>query len=187
MLRIQIGNIGPHGLAVDERVEATALPLLKAVIEKDASLHVTRPVHARLNLRPAGETIMIDGTVATRASVTCQRCLKPFSLDIRAQVHVSAVPEAAATAQDRTDAEVELLADEIDVITHSGDIVDLRDEVAQQVIMALPFSPLCKKTCKGLCHRCGVNLNETTCRCDPEDAKSPFAVLKSLSFPDGPK
>ncbi len=187
MLRIHIGSIGPQGLAVDERLEPTVLPLLKAVIEADASLHVTHPVHARLDLRPAGEAIMIDGTLATRATVICQRCLEPFTLDIRAQVHVSAVPETAATAQDRTDAEVELLADEMDVITHSGDIVDLQDEVAQQVIMALPFSPLCKKTCKGLCHQCGANLNETACHCDPDDAKSPFAVLKSLSFPDGPK
>ena len=186
MLRIQIGTIGPQGIDVDERVEATALPLLKAVIADEPSLHFNGPVRAHLHLQPAGETIRIDGTVTTRATVACQRCLEPFTLAINAPVHVTAVPERPATDRGRADTEVELLADEIDVITYSGDIVDIREEVAQQVIMALPFSSLCQKDCLGLCHQCGVNLNQTACRCDPDPASSPFAALRSLSFPKAP-
>jgi uncharacterized protein len=185
MLRIPISRLGPQGLKVDEQVEATVLPLLKAAIADDASLDLTGPVQVHLHLRTAGEAIKIDGSVATQATVVCQRCLEPFALAITAAVQVTAVPETAADG-DRVDSEVELLADEMDLITYSGDMVDLRDEVAQQIIMALPFSPLCKKSCQGLCHRCGANLNETACRCDPDESKSPFAALRSLSFPKSP-
>ncbi len=185
MLRISIGTVGPQGRKVDERIESSALPLLKAAAEADGSLHFTGPVQVNLTLRPAGETIRIDGSLDAQATVVCQRCLETFTLSITQVVQTTAVPEPMP-AGDRGDTDLELLADEIDLITYRGDVVDLGDEVAQQVIMALPFSPLCKKSCKGLCHRCGANLNQAACRCDPDDAKSPFAALRSLSLPKAP-
>jgi uncharacterized protein len=71
----------------------------------------------------------------------------------------------------------------MDVITYMGDSIDLRDEVAQQIIMALPFKPLCRNNCKGLCSRCGIDLNHQACQCHNQNQGSPFAVLKTLNFP----
>ena len=84
---------------------------------------------------------------------------------------------------DETKEEIELAAHEMEVLAYSGNSIDLRDEIAQQLIMALPFNPQCSQACRGLCSRCGANLNTTTCQCTSEDEGNPFAVLKNLALP----
>jgi uncharacterized protein len=59
-------------------------------------------------------------------------------------------------------------------------IIDLDDVLRQQVYLALPVKKLCNQGCKGICPRCGVNLNETTCECANVATDSPFAALVQL-------
>jgi uncharacterized protein len=42
----------------------------------------------------------------------------------------------------------------------------------------IPAKHLCRESCKGLCPRCGANLNEETCECRQDLKSSPFAILK---------
>ena len=54
------------------------------------------------------------------------------------------------------------------------------------LLVDLPLVPLCVDDCKGLCPRCGANLNEGSCACDSVDEQpfkeNPFAVLKDYDF-----
>jgi uncharacterized protein len=43
----------------------------------------------------------------------------------------------------------------------------------------LPVRFLCKEDCKGVCTKCGKNLNEGECECVPEEKSSPFDILKN--------
>ena len=79
--------------------------------------------------------------------------------------------------------DIELAADEMEVIAYSGDSIDIADEIAQQIIMAIPFKHLCSDGCKGLCPRCGADLNKKPCKCSSEGESNPFAALNALSFP----
>jgi uncharacterized protein len=36
---------------------------------------------------------------------------------------------------------------------------------AEQVYLEIPMKPLCSPECRGLCPRCGANLNTETCAC----------------------
>lgn len=47
--------------------------------------------------------------------------------------------------------------------------VDLTEDVREAMILAFPVYPVCRSECKGLCDRCGKNLNEATCECAPPD------------------
>ena len=49
-----------------------------------------------------------------------------------------------------------------------NDVVNLTKIVEDAVLMHLPVTFLCKEDCKGLCFKCGVNLNTAECQCKKE-------------------
>ncbi|BBO73608.1 hypothetical protein DSCW_10250 [Desulfosarcina widdelii] len=183
MLRIPIGSICENGWLLNEQVEAAGLPLLAALGRKE-EIRFVQPIQIRVVATRTGETIAIKGDVHTGVHLRCSRCLTPFDLDVRSEFSVTAVAALAESPADSHASETELAADEMDVLLYSGDSIDLREEIAQQIIMALPFNPLCKEACKGLCNQCGANLNRSTCQCKTVETGNPFAVLKNLSLPE---
>lgn len=182
MLRIHIASITEKGLNLEEREDSAALPLLCAVTG-DRGLHFIRPIHLRIHATLTGQTVLIHGTAESEVRIPCSRCLEPFDMKIETDFSGTAVPDVPSMTDPAAVDEIELAADDMDVIVYSGDSIDLGDEIAQQIIMALPFKPLCRDACKGLCNRCGVDLNQTSCQCRPRDESGPFAVLKTRAFP----
>ena len=182
MLRIHIGSITEQGLNLEEREDSAALPLLSAVTSY-RGIHFTRPIHVRIHATISGQTVLIHGTAESEVRIPCSRCLEPFDMKIETDFSGTAVPDVPSVIEPAAVDEIELAADDMDVVLYSGDSIDLRDEIAQQVIMALPFKPVCRNTCKGLCSRCGVDLNQSSCQCRPQHENGPFAVLKTRVFP----
>jgi uncharacterized protein len=182
MLQIHIGSITDKGLTVEEQVDAPALPLLHAVA-RDGSVNFTQPVQARIHASLAEDTVSIDGRVGTTVRLFCSRCLAPFAYDIETDFSVTAMPETDSMAATGASDDIELAADEMNVIIYHGDSIDLGNEISQQIIMALPFKPLCRETCKGLCTRCGADLNNGPCQCNIREKNNPFEVLKTRAFP----
>ena len=181
MFRIHIGSITEQGLNLDHREDAAVLPLLSAVTG-DGIIHFTRPVHVRIHATLSGQTVLIHGTAGSEVRMPCCRCLEPFNMKVGTEFSATAVPEIPAMIDPVTGDDIELTSNDMDVIAYSGDDIDLGGEIAQQIIMALPFKPLCRDACKGLCSRCGADLNKTACQCQPQDNSGPFAVLKTIAF-----
>ena len=50
-------------------------------------------------------------------------------------------------------------------ITEQDTIIDLSDDLRQEIMLDYPLKPLCNPDCKGLCVKCGKNLNEGPCDC----------------------
>lgn len=182
MLRIHIGSITEQGVDLNEQQDAAFLPLLNALSSKE-SVSFTHPVQVRIHATPAGETILVKGSAESTVRIPCSRCLELFDFNLETTISVTAVPEVPSLNDSETTDDIELTAEDMDVIRFSGNSIDLSDEIAQQIIMALPFKPLCRDTCKGLCSRCGANLNNFACQCLSQEKSNPFAVLKGLSFP----
>jgi uncharacterized protein len=182
MLHIPIRSITEAGWDMDEQVDANRLPLLSAA-SRDGTVCINRPVKVHIHARLAGESVLIDGRLRTGTRLECGRCLEPFDFDVEVDFSTTALPDKPVELESGAADEIELMADEVDAIVYRGDSIDLRDEIAQQIIMALPFKPLCRETCKGLCSHCGANLNRTPCQCHDKKGNSPFTVLGTLSFP----
>jgi uncharacterized protein len=65
---------------------------------------------------------------------------------------------------------------------YEGEEIDLTPLVHEQIILALPTRPLCGEACRGLCPRCGANLNAAPCGCPTAPPADPrLAVLHSLA------
>ena len=66
----------------------------------------------------------------------------------------------------------------MDMVYLKEPVVDLFEILNQQIFLMIPEKHLCRESCKGLCPRCGANLNVETCSCGQEINSSPFAILK---------
>jgi uncharacterized protein len=110
------------------------------------------PIRIDVLLESVLEGILVSGPLSGRIDYRCARCLKPFSGDFRVEV----TELFSLQADDNDD----------DYPVREGSI-DLEPMVRDSVLLAMPFSPLCRQDCLGLCERCGGDRNLGECSCPP--------------------
>ena len=132
------------------------------------SFPVTEPVRAEGQVRNTAGVLVMTGEISTCIHGTCDRCANTFDREINLPINVVLVTEMANEENE----------DEW-VFPLEGDSADLDDIVRTVFVLNLDSKLLCKEDCKGLCHRCGRNLNDGPCNCQKElDPR--FAALKQL-------
>ena len=92
----------------------------------------------------------------SRATATgaCVRCLDPVTAPVDAQFQeLFAYADRAAHHH-----EVGADDDEDEVRELEGDLFDLEPVLRDAVVPALPFQPVCREDCPGLCSECGAQL-----------------------------
>jgi len=132
------------------------------------SFPVTDPVEASGTVRNTAGVLMMTGTIRTTLHGVCDRCAADFTSDVEFPIDVVLVTELSNEEND----------DEW-VFPLEGDSADLEDIIRTVFVLNLDSKLLCKPDCKGLCCRCGKNLNHESCSCQKElDPR--FAALKQL-------
>jgi uncharacterized protein len=147
------GEPGQNGSAANGAVAAEE-PAAEA-----ADYTVLGDVHFDGTLRKDEPRFILGGRLQARLQVMCGRCLEPFTLPVDTQVELTYVPHPAQAASEE---EVELSQDDLTTAFYRDQTLDLGEMVREQFYLALPMSPLCREDCKGLCPRCGTNLNQGT-------------------------
>lgn len=135
------------------------------------------PVEASFHLERKGNGVLVNGTFTTTAVVMCSRCSEPVSVPVFDQFTILYVGASEAFRAE----ESELSAAEMDVDVMQGDRLDLSRLLRENVLLNLPLQPLCRAECRGLCPRCGINLNETSCRCHVQEDDPRLLPLQHLS------
>ena len=132
------------------------------------SFPVTEPVTASGVVRNTAGVLMMTGRVSTCIHGTCDRCAAEFDRDVEFPIQVVLVDELANEEN------------EDEWVFHlEGDSADLDDIIRTVFVLNMDSKILCRPDCKGLCFRCGKNLNEGPCNCQKElDPR--FAALKQL-------
>ena len=125
-----------------------------------SSYPVQEPVLASGVVRNTAGVLVLEGKLTTRLHGVCDRCAKEFQREVEFPISAVLVTELA-------DEELE------------GDSADLDDIVTTAFVLNMDSKLLCKPDCKGLCCRCGANLNDGPCGCEPEPDPR-FAALKQL-------
>lgn len=92
----------------------------------------------------------------------CARCVEPVNTPLAGNFDLIFRPQAA----DADPGERAITLDETEIGYYEESGLSLEDVVREQVLLSLPSRTLCKEDCKGLCPRCGQNLNLETCKCD---------------------
>ncbi len=129
---------------------------------------VTEPVLASGSVRNTAGVLVLSGVLTTGLHGICDRCAGEFHRELK-------LPMEAVLVTELSDEENE---DEW-VFQLEGDSADLDDIVTTTLVLNMDSKLLCKDDCKGLCCRCGKNLNHGPCTCEPEiDPR--FAALRQL-------
>lgn len=141
---------------------------------------------ADLDLYADGTHAFAAGTFKGHLTVACGRCVGPVKLVLDETLRVTFMPPGEMPAEDdeqaKGDEGPEVREEDLDVFPFDGDKIDLEPLFREQFVLAIPYAPLCKEDCKGLCPQCGIDRNTGTCSCEkPMDPR--LAALKGLKLP----
>ena len=108
-----------------------------------------------LRLESVMEGVLVSGTVRGTAKGECSRCLDDISRDLTVDVtELFVYPDRAAASAKEGDDEAE---DEESVLGED-ETADVEPPLRDSVVTALPFQPVCREDCPGLCSECGARL-----------------------------
>jgi uncharacterized protein len=96
-----------------------------------------------------------EGRLQTRVRAPCRRCLTPVDVVIDETVDLLFTEDQGADDPSAV------------VIAPRATELDLGDAIRSELILAAPEFPLCRDDCRGICPRCGADLNEGPCTCPP--------------------
>ena len=116
---------------------------------------IAHPVLAEGSVTNHAGALVLEGTASSILDLTCDRCGKAFSRE-------KAVKLDSLVAQELEDEEND------DILLLEGTELDLDEAVTTAFVLAMDTKNLCSDDCKGLCAKCGADLNLGPCGCRPE-------------------
>ena len=129
---------------------------------------VSEPVQAEGSVRNTAGVLVMTGKIFTTIHGVCDRCASDFTSHAEYPLDVVLVTELSNEENE----------DEW-VFPLEGDSADLDDIIRTVFVLNMDSKLLCKPDCKGICCRCGKNLNHEACSCQKElDPR--FAALRQL-------
>jgi len=144
----------------------------EADIEK---IDLTEPFIGKSNtnvvLNKFDDQIILETSTNAGANFICDRCCKEFNQTVKSKYKMIYLLRSIE------DAEEEINITYLSPDTH---IIDLSNDVRDYMILSIPMKRLCKEDCKGLCDKCGTDLNEKQCECKDSEIDDRWKVLTEL-------
>ncbi len=156
-----------HGkaLVIEEEIDFSSL------VKNHADIAKVFPFHFRGEAYQLTDFYVVEGMIRGEIILKCSRCLTEFSYPVQLPLKL--------TFFEKNQGAIEGL----DEMKEAGDIheaednIDLLPYVAEEVLLQIDPVPLCHKECKGLCPRCGKDLNLESCECVTENIDPRLADL----------
>ncbi len=134
-MKVKIRDIPSEGLELIQSVPPSSLGLSEEDIPVSSLLTV------KAHLERFEDTVTVRTEVRGRYSFICARCLDVVE-NTRLDVFDFDYP-----------------------VKEERESLDLGEDIRQELILRQPMKVLCRADCKGICLRCGTNLNKEECRC----------------------
>jgi len=176
-LKIRIADITEKAKALEAKEDFNLYPSLVQA-QAAGECQFLSPLKISLSVVREFDHIRVHGSVDTTVNLTCSRCLSEFTPDLTSEFTIFYTKSATAEPED----EVELGEQDLVSATYSGDEIDFSAEIAEQVLLELPYKPLCFEECKGLCTSCGTDLNSRDCGCSNNAVAMKFSSLNGLKL-----
>ena len=175
-MKIRVDDIKEKPLVLSADEEVSGYPVLSRMQEEGECIFLS-PVRLQVTATREYDHIRVAGSVEVDVRMGCSRCLAEFEAGIGSAFTIFF---SRQTAIEPDEDEVELAEQDLVAATYAGDEIDLLDEMQEQVVMELPFKPLCREECKGLCSSCGADLNQGECGCEKNPTSLSFSALKDF-------
>ncbi|MEY8762153.1 MULTISPECIES: YceD family protein [Clostridium] len=124
-----------------------------------------KPMDLKGTLSKEGDIFILAGKLQCLLQLTCSRCFEKFPYAVNIPIFEKFANNSGG------DEEIILL---------DGGVIDITEVLENNIILNLPIKRLCKEDCKGLCQKCGTNLNYSECHCRDDDIDPRLAKLKDV-------
>ena len=162
-MKVLIPEIPPQGLDIE----------LQETIDSDTFFS---PIRAQLRIGKVATEVMVKGNLLAEVKLQCSRCLKDFRSVLSVPIDVVYHPVEELKGEDKHEIKVE----ELDMDFYSGEKLDLLDLIMEQLMLNLPMKPLCNESCRGICLKCGTDLNIDNCNCASKDIDPRLEAFKEV-------
>lgn len=133
---------------------------------------IVKPMHAKIFAQRVDEGLLVRGSLAGSVVMPCNRCAEDAPVKIESDFsEFEDLPEDGGK-QEQTEGCI--------VYQMHAPMLNLAEVCWEQFMLALPVQPLCSENCKGLCPKCGQNLNNGKCGCESESGDPRLAVLRNV-------
>ncbi len=134
-MKIEVKKIPIEGLRIIENIEPKSLDLETELVKFQG------PVKIEAHIYKITNAVTVDMNLSGVALVDCSRCLEEVKCNINKKLNLSYPVDPGQL------------------------ILDLSDDIREEIMLDYSLQPLCKPACKGLCFKCGKNLNDGGCSC----------------------
>jgi len=141
-VKIDTRQIPEEGVILTEEFSPKGLDLDTDIIRFPG------PIKAKAIIHKSYDAVNVILFLSALMNINCARCLKEEKIDYSRKIELN-------YAMDKADPMIELDSD-----------------IREEIILDYPMNPLCKVDCKGLCPKCGANLNEGGCHCGATQEKA---------------
>jgi uncharacterized protein len=139
------------------------------------------PASLSLHLLRTVDNVQVAGHVETSLTPVCGRCAEAFETTERIPLHVHLAPHKAMHFQDG-EVDEELGENDVAFSFYKGETIDLPEILRELILLETPVRRLCSEDCKGLCPRCGQDLNTASCDCHKKTVDPRLEALKNIKL-----
>ncbi len=168
MLNLSLAAVARGPVGIREQIDADD-PLWS-----DTGVAFKQPLRVDLEARMVGDGVLVRGSVETELDAACRRCLVAVPVTVRDSVDL--LFEALSPE------EQDELSGEVYALPERGDQLDLSTAIREQVVLRIPDYVLCSESCRGLCPKCGAELNREQCGCVLESPGDAWEALRKIKF-----
>lgn len=149
-----------------------------AVIDMDSfpapggACEIVSKMPAVLRIRNLGsKKLLLEGRTELTLRMPCSRCLEP--VDVPFALELSQELDLSKTEEER--------AENLDEQPYlDGYYLDVDQLIGNELLLNLPMKVLCREDCRGICNRCGVNLNHGACSCERSSPDPRMSVIQDI-------
>ncbi len=134
-MKINIDQIPVQGLILEEDISAGELDL------QTDEIKYREPVKIRAEVFRITNAVNVNFFVTAWMYRICSRCLEEINIEIKKDFQL--------TYQ----------------VSGANRVIDLDPDIREEILLGYEINPVCMPGCKGLCYKCGKNLNEGECFC----------------------
>lgn len=166
MLKIKVSNLA------NGRYDYEFIGKIKEI---DISEPYVDNYRTKVALNKFENQIILDAETNIAANIICDRCASEFQSVITSKYRMIYLFTQNAANSDNEKIDVVYLHPETDKI-------DLSKDIRDYALLAIPMKKLCSEDCKGLCPKCGKNLNDGSCDCRDEGMDPRWEPLQKLKI-----
>jgi uncharacterized protein len=117
------------------------------------------------------DQMILEASTISNARFTCDRCGIDYQGNVESKYKMVYLFRNVDEPKEETD---------ITYLSPDTININITDDVRDYLILAVPMKKLCKEDCKGLCYKCGTDLNKSSCDCKQDEIDDRWSKLLEL-------